>query len=272
MTEQTNNRRPKHDGRTTFIAVLAGLLIIGGLRIASIEKASSTNQGTDQIPTPVASSAEACDTWAGYWSVDSGVHASKSALEGMSNCRLAEDGHWIVPESADDTRLANAPILTPEEKAQTHELRAAILAQVDGLESKFPNGLKEQIATIYDDYERPVIGHLKDTRPISSTRSRYNKLTQSYLMRPDTIELANYVGWWMARKQAAFDDFLRSCERKELQYLWVACRGMGDNLSVNFPPWPWEVTNSYNLDSYLKWALDNGKVPPPTRGTPESSS
>jgi hypothetical protein len=272
MTEQTNARRPKHDGRTTFIAVLASLLIIGGLRIASIEKASSTNQGTDQIPTPVASSAEACDTWARYWSVDSGVNASQSALEGISNCRLAEDGHWIVPDSADDTRLSSAPILTPEEHAQTNELRAAIVAQVDGLESKFPKGLRDQMDKIYDDYERPVIGHIKDTKPISTTRSRYNKLTQAYLMRPDTIELADYVGWAMAKKQAAFADFIRSCQREEIGYLWHACSGLADSLSINFPPWPWEMTGSYNLDSYLKWALDNGKVPPTASGTPDPST
>jgi hypothetical protein len=262
MTESTKPRRSIHDGRTTFFVVLASLLIIGGLRIASIERASSRDQGTDQIPTPVASSAEACDTWATYWTTGSGVNARQSALEGISNCRLAADGHWIVPESSDDARLAYAPILTPEEQAQTADVRDAILAQVDGLESKFPNGLKDQIGTIYDDYDRPVTGHIKDTKPISTTRTRYNKLTQSYLMRPDSIELADYVGWSMAKEQVAYTDFLRSCEREEIQYLWHACRGVGESLSVNYPPWPWELRASTNLDSYLKWALDNGKIPP----------
>jgi hypothetical protein len=263
MTDNTKTRIPKHDGRTTFIAVLASLLIIGGLRIASIGKASSNDRGTQQIPTPVASAAEACETWANYWSVDSGVGASQESLEGISNCRLGADGHWIVPEGGDDTRLANSPVLTPDEQAQTADLRAAILAQVDGLESKFPKGLQDQMGTVYDDYYRPVIGHIKDTQPIRETRSRYNRLTQSYLMRPDSVELANYVGWWMEMKQAAYNEFLRSCRQEQIRYLWHACEGIDESLSVGYPPWPWEVTGSYNLDSYLKWALDNGQVPPP---------
>jgi hypothetical protein len=260
MADQPKSHLPKHDGRTTFLAVLVCLLLIGGLRIASIDKASSRDRGHDQIPTPVMSAADACETWANYWATESGVGVSQSSLEGMSNCRLGKDGNWFVPESSDDPRLPNAPFLTQAEKEQTAALRSAILAQTDRLEERFPKGLKDQMGTIYDKYDRPVVGHLKDTQPISATRARYNRLAQSFLMRPDTVELADYVGWAMAKKQAAFDGFLASCERKEIEYLWVACGGMGDNLSVNFPPFPWDLRSSYNLDAYLKWALDTGKV------------
>lgn len=272
MTETAKPRGSKHDGRTTFFVVLASLLIIGGLRVASIDRASSRDQGHERIPTPVATSAEGCDTWANYWTNDSGVGASQSALEGMSNCRLGEDGHWIVPGSANDTRWPNAPILTKEEIEQTVDLRQAILDEIDGLEAKFPDGLRDQLAKIYDGTDRPVVGHIKDTQPISTTRSRYARVTQAYLMSPDSVELAEYVGWLMANRQSSFADFLRSCEREELQYLWFACRGLGDSLSIFFPPFPWDLNSSYNLDSYLKWALDNGKVPAAPKSIPQTSS
>jgi hypothetical protein len=261
MSESTKPRKFRNDGRTAFIIVLACLLLIGGLRVAASGKASSKDQGTSAIPRPELGTNEQCETWASYWTVGSGVGASQQALEGMSNCRLAADGTWIVPTSSTDSRLANAPILNPEESAQTAALRASILQQIEDLQGQMPDSLNKKIATIYSADNNAVIGHLKDDQSIGDIRGRYTRLTQAYLMDPANTELADYVGWSTAKRQAAFADFVRSCRQEDLRYLWVACDGLGGSLSVNFPPWPWELTNSVNLDSYLKWAVENDKVP-----------
>jgi hypothetical protein len=79
-------------------------------------------------------------------------------------------------------------------------------------------------------------------------------------MDPANAELAVYVGWKMASRQAAYADFRQACQQNDLQYLWVACDGIAGSLSINFPPWPWDLMNTVNLDAYLKWALYNGKV------------
>jgi len=261
MTDSTTPRKLRNDGRITFIVVLACLLVIGGLRVAAIGAPSSKDQGAAAIPTPGLTANQKCGTWAQYWTTESGVGASEQALEGMSNCRLGAGGTWFVPNSSADSRLQGGPILTGDERAQTSVLRETILKQIDGLQRQFPNSLNKKIATIFSSTDNGVIGHLKTNQPISDTRNRYTRLTQAVLMDPANTELADYVGWLMANRQAAFADFERSCHRDDLKYLWVACDGIGGSLSVIYPPWPWELTSSLNLDAYLKWALENGKIP-----------
>jgi hypothetical protein len=264
MTELNPQRKPRNDGRVAFIVVLACLLLIGGLRVAASGAASSKDKGTDAIPIPSLSSEQECNTWAGFWTNLSGVGASQKAIEGMSNCRLDASGTWFVPTSSADSRLPNGPILTADEQAKTAALRNDITAQTDNLQKQFPQSLQKKVATIYSDDDNAVIGHLKDTEPISDVRSRYSRLTQAFLMDPANAELADYVGWLMANRQSAFGSFNHSCHQDDIQYLWVACDGIAGALSVNYPPWPWDLMDSLNLDAYLKWALDNGKIPTST--------
>lgn len=264
MAELTQSRITKNDGRTAFIVVLACLLLIGGLRIVSSGAASSKDQGTSAIPVPSLSSETNCTTWANYWNDLSGVGASVQVLEGMSNCRQAADGTWFVPSSSSDPRLQNGPILTPEETTQTNALRNDITTQVGNLMRQFPESLQKKVDVVYSNTDNAVIGHLKYDQSIGDVRNRYTRLTQAFLMDPANAELADYVGWMMANRQAAFADFNNSCHRDDIKYLWVACNGIGGALSVNYPPWPWDLTNTTNLDAYLKWALDNGKIQAPT--------
>ncbi|MFL5762045.1 MAG: hypothetical protein ACJ789_20290 [Thermomicrobiales bacterium] len=260
MVESTRVQRRRNDGRTAFFVILICLLLIGGLRVASSGEASSKDQGTSAIPVPKLSSSKACASWAHYWMTDSGVDASQQAIEGMSNCRMAADGTWFVPTSSTDLRLPNGPALTAAETVQTAALRNAIESQLGNLQRQFPKSLQTKIATIYDASDHGVVGRVKVNQPLSDVRGRYTRLAQAFLIDPANAQLADYVGWEMANRQASFTDFRQACQQDDLQYLWVACDGIAGALSIYFPPWPWDLMRSVNLDAYLKWALYNGKV------------
>jgi hypothetical protein len=183
------------------------------------------------------------------------------AIEGFSNCRLSKDGTWFIPTSSQDARLAGGPILSNDERQQTATLRATLNQQLLELRAEFPQGLNDSLNSIYSVQPNPVLGNTQDTR-IGATRGRYTRLVQAFLMNPRYSALADYVGWLMERRQQAFGEFMAGCSTPDMTYLKVACQGIGDRLSVYFPPWPWELTDSVAFDSYLKWALDNGKISP----------
>jgi hypothetical protein len=214
------------------------------------------------IPTPVVSSAEGCANFAAFWMDEAGVGASAETIEGITNCRLAADGTWIVPKGADDPRLAQTPILTEEQEAATAALRTAILAQIADLESQYPNTLRTWLSQIYDPFSRAVVGHIRDGTGISRARGRYTRLTQAYLMSPENQELAEYIGWVMQRRVSAFNDFKSVClGDPDLEYLRTACRGLEDNLSIRYPPFTWDLKDSYLLDSYLATTVADGGTP-----------
>ncbi|HET8521744.1 MAG TPA: hypothetical protein VFL82_00845, partial [Thermomicrobiales bacterium] len=135
--------------------------------------------------------------------------------------------------------------------------------------SEFPQGLNESLNEIYSVQPNPVLGHTRDAR-IGATRGRYTRLVQAFLMNPQYSELADYVGWLMELRQQSFGSFMNGCSTKDMTYLKIACQGIADRLSVYFPPWPWELTDSVSFDSYLKWALDNGKIQPISSSAPAS--
>jgi hypothetical protein len=218
-----------------------------------------------RIPTPALTGAEACDTWANYWMHASGADAHPASLEAFSNCRRSVSGNWIIPTGPQDPRLPGAPILSADEARQTQAARQQLLTEIGLFEARFPQSLNKQLTGIYSQTPQPVVGNIKDVDGIviGPTRDKYTRLIQAFLMDPHQAALADYVGWLMDRKAAGFSDFQRSCHKSDLKYLWAACDGIANSLSVTYPPWPWELKDPLNLASYLEWALANGKLPPP---------
>jgi hypothetical protein len=263
LSHQSNGearaRRPR-DGALFLLSTVICVVLVLGLVAVSRGTGSAKGPGANSIPTPDLTANEACQTWATYWTKKSGVHASVDAIEGFSNCRLSKDGTWFIPTSSQDARLAGGPILSSEERQQTAALRATLNQQLVALRAEFPQGLHNWLNDIYSVQPNPVLGHTRDTR-IGATRGRYTRLVQAFLMNPHYSALADYVGWSMERRQQAFASFMSGCSAPDMTYLHAACEGIGDRLSVYFPPWPWELSDSVSFDSYLKWALDNGKIP-----------
>jgi hypothetical protein len=219
------------------------------------------------IPTPVVSTAAGCANFAHYWMDESGVGASAAVIEGITNCRQAADGSWIVPNGANDPRLPKRPILTNQQAQMTKSLRTKILAQIAGLEAEYPSTLRSWLNQLYDSFARAAVGHIRDGLSIRTARGRYTRLTQAYLMAPDHRELADYVGWVMARRIDAYDDLESIClGNHDLDYLRTACLGLEDNLGVRYPPFTWDLRDSYLLDNYLASTLNT------TSGTPTADS
>jgi hypothetical protein len=188
-------------------------------------------------------------------------------IEGISNCRLAADGSWIVPRSADDPRLPKTPLLTDQQAQVTGALRTKLLTQIAGLEAEYTSTLRSWLSQLYDPFVRAVVGHIRDSTGIGTARGRYTRLTQAYLMSPDHQELAAYVGWVMARRIDAYDNLKGICfGDPDLEYLRTTCLGLEDHLSIDYPPFTWDLRDSYLLESYLASTLQ------PSNGTPAAGS
>jgi hypothetical protein len=260
-TQPEARRGRRRDGALFLLSIVICVLLVLGLVAVSRGTGSAQGPGADSIPTPDLTANEACQTWATYWTKQSGIHASVESIEGFSNCRLSKDGTWFIPTSSQDARLAGGPILSNDERAQTAALRATLNQQLLELRAEFPQALNEWLNDIYSFQPNPVLGHTKDTR-IGATRGRYTRLVQAFLMYPRYSALADYLGWLMEQRQQSLASFMAGCSTGKMAYLESACQGIADRLSVYYPPWPWELSDSVSFDSYLKWALDNGKIPP----------
>jgi hypothetical protein len=253
----------RREARGFSIVVVVSLVLVGILAIVSQRGESAGGPGPVRIPTPALATNEACETWARYWTEESGVDADPADLEAFNNCRQAADGSWFVPIGRADPRFTGPPILTEDEQAQTAEARALLLDQIAALEREMQRGLEQQLEGIYSRMPEPVIGHIEDRDgvAISPVRNRYTRLTQAFLLDPQYEALANYVGWVMATRAAGFESFQQSCHQEELAYLWAACDGLAGTLSVYYPPWPWDLKDTLTLDAYLDWALANDALP-----------
>jgi len=252
--EPSVERKGSSDWRVALIVVAACVAVVAILRIVAAGGESAGQSTVATIPTPVVSASEGCANFARYWMEKSGVGVSAETIEGMSNCRRAADGTWFVPNGPRDPRLGDLPSLTDEEQAATADLRSELLAEIAALEATFPPALRRALDQIRDPSARAVRGHLREDwqTPVGPARGRYTRLVQAYLMAPERQRLADYVGWLMARRLSAFEEFQAAClGRADLAYLHNACSGVENALSVRYPPFPWELKDPLNLDAYL---------------------
>jgi hypothetical protein len=228
---------------------LASVLV---LRVIAKDAPSAGRSVVVGLPTPNVTSAQGCDNFARFWMSESGVGATAEQIEGITNCRRAADGRWIVPTSARDPRLPATPVLGDEQRTATAALRADILDQLNDLDAEMPSTLRSWLSQIYDPFPRAVLGHVRDGISIRTQRNRYNRLTQAYLIAPDREALAGYVGWVMGRRIGFYDQIKTTClTNPDVAFLRTACLGLEDNLSIRSIPFTWDLRDSYLLDSYL---------------------
>jgi hypothetical protein len=252
------------DARIGFAVIALCLVTVLVLQFAARNAPSANRSQVIGIPTPVVSTAGGCENFARYWTEESGVGASPETIEGMTGCRRAADGSWFIPSGSDDPRLPAAPILTADQQIATAELRGELLAQIDSLKAQFPSTLQRWLDELYDPIPRAVLGHTREGATVRRTRGRYTRLTQAYLMAPERQALADYVGWIMARRIGAYQDFREACfGDPSLEYLRNACRGLEDTLSIRYPPFPWDIEDPLLLDAFLASTLQSETTTPP---------
>lgn len=244
--------RKRHDALIAFGVIAACLGLIVVLRFISKDSASAGRSLVVGLPTPAVTAAQGCQNFADFWMSKDGIAATADQIEAISNCRLADNGKWVVPTSARDPRLNQTPVLSDDQRAATANLRADILDQLNDLDAAVPTTLRTWLSQIYDPFPRAVIGHVRDGVSIRTQRNRYNRLAQAYLIGSSREALANYVGWVMERRIDAYDQIKTKCQTDpDVTYLRNACLGLEDNLSIRVIPFTWDLRDSYLLDSYL---------------------
>jgi len=255
VTASASNVNPAHrriDGIIALIVIVLCLGSVVGLRFLAKDAPSAGRSVGVGLPTPNVTAAQGCDNFASFWMDTGTVSATAEQIAGITNCRQAADGHWIVPTSARDGRLPVTPVLEDAQRTATAALRADILNQLNDLDATIPTTLRTWLSQIYDPFPRAVLGHVRDGAVIQTTRNRYNRLTQAFLIAPERAELAGYVGWVMGRRIGYYQEIKMVCVTdSDVQYLRTACLGLENNLSIRSIPFTWDLRNSYLLDSYL---------------------
>jgi hypothetical protein len=153
--------------------------------------------------------------------------------------------------------------LTEAERSRSAATRQNLLAEISALDSSLSSSIQNDIDRIYSQPIQAITGHVEDGEPIGRPRSRYTRVVQAFLLDEQYALLADYVGWIMNQKITAYDALLSACERDPaVEYLRTACRGVEDSLSVNYPPWIWDMRSEVLLDAYLAHLVRSGKLPP----------
>lgn len=254
-------QRP-HDALIACGMILLSTLVIFGLRVIAKDAPSSERSVVVGLPTPNITAAQGCQNFADFWMNADGVGATAEQIEGITNCRRANDGSWIVPTGSRDPRITITPILSPDQRTATSDLRAELLDELNDLDDTIPNSLRTWLSQIYDPFPRPVFGHIRDGISIRTQRNRYTRLAQAYLIDPRNDALASYVGWVMGRRIGSYDAMKDVClNDPDVAYLRTACLGLEDNLSIRSIPFPWDLRNSFLLDTYLA-SLDPDQLTP----------
>jgi hypothetical protein len=236
--------------------------MVAGLFLAARGAASGRSNSPEALPVPVITVDEGCANFAKYWIEESGINIEPSTIEGLTNCRLSSDGEWFVPTGSKDLRLPDSERMTDTERALSAPTRQALLDQISDLDSDLSKSIKNDLGRIYNPRTQAIVGRANDDVPISRPRSRYTRVTQAFLLDPDHALLADYVAWLMGRKISAFEQLLDACQGDpDVAYLTTACLGVEDNLSVNFPPWIWDLRSDVSLNAYLIHLARTGQLP-----------
>ena len=264
--------RSPRDGRTFVRITLMSLVLLGALWGIARGAPSATQLESVVLPTPKITADEGCDAFARYWMVESGADVPASAVAGVSNCYQTAEGEWFVPVGVADRRLAATFQLDRAEREATRGVRDRIRSDIVALEKLMPSGLRQQLQRNYDVRNLPVTGHTKwgaERRNLGKTQARYVRLAQAYLMSPERVWLADYVGWLMGRKLEAATELESACLGKpDLRFLERSCSGLRHDLSLEAIPFVWQLNDPVTLAHYLDHLAASGRqLPPVVDGT-----
>ncbi len=247
------------------LACLVLVLLIGGLpRSLSAEQRNDSRTLTPSAATGPRLTADdrACGAFAEEH-LPSDVGFSQEGIEILAGCRRTVQGDWFVPAGPHDPRLPGGAPLTREEETATTELRRRLTAQLATFDSVLARtsyyGLT--FSKVLGDMQRRLSPPYKtlqyrNRQLYRSVQGPYEEVLVSYMANPDHSVLAEYVAWWMSRREAARPLNLA------LQMNPMLLTAFLDLWDFTRAPWPWELADPLTLDEYLDWALANGRVLP----------
>jgi hypothetical protein len=234
------------------IAVIA-VLTLGGLWGISRNAPSAAQFDSVAMITEGVSPETGCANFAGFWMRDSGLHVSTEAIEDLTNCRMATDGTWFVPASANDPRIREGQRLTEAEELTVAVLSAQLADDLIALERNLPRSLRESVKANFEPENLPVFGHTARGRSdLSPKRARYVRVAQAFLMSPQRTVVADYVGWLMERRANAVDTFETMCfADPDEQFLIRACKGLREEFGTRYIPMYWDLNDPILIQEYL---------------------
>lgn len=242
------------------------LVLVGALWGIARGAPSATQLESVALPTPKLTADEGCATFARYWMVESGAAVPATAITGISNCFQTAEGEWFVPVGAADRRLAATFQLDEAERDATQGVRERIRSDIAALEKLLPAGLRRQLQRNYDVRNLPVTGHTKwgaERRGLGPTQGRYVRVTQAFLMSPERVWLADYVGWRMGERIAGASEFEAAClGNHDLKFLERACSGLRTDMGLEAIPFIWELNDPVALAQYLDHLASSGRELP----------
>ncbi|MDP9356282.1 MAG: prealbumin-like fold domain-containing protein [Chloroflexota bacterium] len=100
---------------------------------------------------------------------------------------------------------------------------------------------------------------MKTPPDLVGIRNEYERAGASYLLEPDQVALANYVLWYMNRRDAALLAMTASTNP-------LAAQGFQSVWGYGRLPWPWQLADTYTISSYLLWQI--GTQPQPLAPLP----
>jgi hypothetical protein len=270
MTDPTRSgaeraEHPRRDGGTLLAVAVLCALLVGGLALIARGSPSAAQYESVALPTPEITADEGCANFATFWTVETELEISVEAIEGLTNCRLSNDGQWFVPDGADDPQLSDRSVLTEDEADRVDPLHDALMADFRALERRLPGSLTETLMANYAEENLPVFGHTKRGRTDFGVKhARYQRIAQAFLLAPRRAELAEYIGWVMNRKSTAVGQFETACTADPVTgYLLRACSGMRREFGVSSIPIYWELMNPVLIEEYLAWSVRSGQPLPP---------
>jgi hypothetical protein len=246
-------------------------MLVVGLLAISRDKPSAKQLDSVALITAGVSGETGCSNFANFWMQESGVDVPWNAIYGLTNCRLSEEGAWFVPANATDPRLQDSERLTADEQAAVAVLSAQLSDDLAALELVLPRSLRESLKANYEAENLAVFGHTKRGRTdLGAKWARYVRVTQAFLLSPQRLVAADYVGWLMERRLLAVEEFETHCfADPDERFLSLACAGLRQEFGIQRIPLYWDLTNPVLIQEYLVDRARSGESLPAV--TPSTS-
>ncbi len=230
------------------VAVLAScVVLLLALRLVTMAHAPLAVRGlSSATPSP----AEECAAFARFWMDTSDT--GPDTVAAVSRCRQDASGAWILPDETSSRSASTAP------------LARTITWQLAGLETFLSPGLRRDVADAYDPVGQPVTSQAKTGKQFEATNHRYALLLRIYVHTPAHRELAAYLTWQTARRQAAVTAFRDGCANHPAMV--VTCTSVAASIGAELAPWPWELRDEMLLGEYVDQTPHRHDLP---RGGPK---
>jgi hypothetical protein len=216
------------------------LLIV--LRLATIGGDSAMSFGLVRLPNPTPSPSEECAAFARMWMDLSG--SGPGAVTAVSRCRRDASGEWVLAQDAAEPSLRDAA------------RAASIEGQLARLEATFPSELRRALADIEETVATPGSGHIPVNSQSEEINRQYGRRLETYLQDPAHRDLAAYVAWLVARRDAAVTTFVHGCEA--YPRMRETCAGLARSVGAGWAPWPWDLGDDLLLGEYLAQLPEEG--------------